>query len=212
MPNNNLGERPMMKTKISFISLFVILTVSFAIKAQTPPEPDATVIVRQSTLNGFLAAVGPVSGEADYNVAGAKGKYHWTVTDAKIGIAPGAAKMAANADIKVGAFKYDAPVKGEVSVNYNQEKNLISVKVQKAEFEVYIKLLGKKIHIADVDISKYYKPEFEFAGPQPVQSQVPVTLPDGSVKTIYIKTVDHKMELRQDVIVVSSKVVFSNQP
>jgi hypothetical protein len=173
-------------------------------------EPDATVIVHQSTLNGFLSAVGPVSGDKDYNVAGIKGTYHWTVSNAQIAIAPGAARLVADADIKVGPFKYGSKVKGEVAVNYDNVKNLISVKVQKAEFEVYTKVLGKKIHIADVDISKFYRPEFEFAGPQPVQSQVSVTLPDGSIKTIYIKTTDHKMELRQDVIVVTSKVVFSD--
>lgn len=198
-----------MSLKTIIISLFSVLSIYLLAIAQ---EKDATVIIHQNTLNNFLNAVGPVSGDADYNVAGAKGKYHWTVNNAKIAIAPGSARLIADATIKVGSFKYDSPVKGEVSVDYNQEKNLISVKVQKAEFEVYLKLLGKKIHIADVDISKYYKPEFEFAGPQPVQSQIAVTLPDNSVKTIYIKTVDHQLELRQDLVAVSSKVVFSNQP
>jgi len=201
-----------MKTKISSISLIVILTLSFNLHAQTAPEPDATVIVHQNTLNSFMKAVGPISGEKDFSVAGAKGKYHWTVKDAIITIAPGAARLTANAKVKVGPFDYDSGVKGEVAVKYNQEANLISVKVQKAEFEVYTKLLGKKIHIADVDISQFYRPEFEFAGPQPVQSQISVALPDGSTKIVYIKTVDHKMELRTEKIVVTSTVVFGNTP
>jgi len=201
-----------MKTKLLFLSLIVILTLSFTLQAQTAPEPDATVIVHQNTLNSFLKAVGPVSGEKDFNVAGAKGTYHWTVKDAVITITPGQAKLEANAKVKVGPFNYDSGVKGEVAVKYNQEANLISVKVQKAEFEVYTKILGKKIHLADVDISQFYRPEFEFAGPQPVQSQIAVSLPDGSTKMVYIKTVDHKMELREAKIVVTSTVVFGNTP
>ncbi len=200
-----------MKTKLLFFSLISLLLLSFKLYAQTP-EPDATVIVHQNTLNNFLKAVGPVSGEKDFNAAGIKGTYHWTVKDAVITIAPGSAKLTANAKVKVGPFDYDSGVKGEVVVKYNQEANLISVKVQKAEFEVYTKLLGKKIHIADVDISQFYRPEFEFAGPQPVQSQISIVLPDGSTKIVYIKTVDHKMELREAKIAVTSTVVFSDAP
>ena len=38
--------------------------------------PDAVVVVRQSTLNGFLDAVGPVSGKAPYRHAGNKRGVH----------------------------------------------------------------------------------------------------------------------------------------
>ena len=194
------------------VCMLIVLWIIACINLGFTQNPDATVIVHQSTLNGFLDAIGPVSGKANYKVAGAKGTYDWSVKNARITIAPGQAKMNADASIKVGPLKYNSQAKGDVDVRYNPEKNLISVKVKKASFEVYTKIFGKKIHIADVDISRFYRPEFEFAGPQPVQDSVEVEMPDGSKKTIYIKTKDHNMTLRENEIVVTSNLEFSEQP
>ena len=194
------------------VCMLIVLWIIACINLGFTQNPDATVIVHQSTLNGFLDAIGPVSGKANYKVAGAKGTYDWSVKNARITISPGQAKMIADASIKVGPLKYKSAAKGDVDVRYSPEKNLISVKVKKASFEVYTKIFGKKIHIADVDISRFYKPEFEFAGPQPVQDSVEVEMPDGSKKTIYIKTKDHNMTLRENEIVVTSNLEFSEQP
>jgi hypothetical protein len=174
--------------------------------------PDATVIVHQSTLNGFLNAVGPISGQDQYKVLGAKGNYTWTLTNARIELLPDKARFIADASVKTGPFSYGSVASGDVEVRYNQETNRISVKVVKAEFEVYTKIFGKKIHITDIDAAKYYKPEFEFAGPQPVQPSVVVNLPNGTSKTIYIKPVSQNMRIAQDQIVVTSMLKFSDQP
>ncbi len=196
-----------MKFKVFLLSVMcILLSVSGAFA-----QPDATVIVHQSTLNGFLNAIGPVSGKADFKVAGAKGTYHWTVKNAKINLMPDAAKFTADAAIKVAGFKYNSTAKGEVIVKYNREANLIAVKVSKASFEVYTKIFGKKIHIADVDISKFYKPEFQFAGPQPVQDSVEVVMPDGSTKVINISMKDANMKLAEQKIVVTSNLEFTPQ-
>ena len=196
-----------MKSKSFFIAAICLLTAF----SSTFAQPDATVIVHQSTLNGFLNAIGPVSGKADFKVAGAKGKYTWTVKNAKINLMPDAAKFSADASIKVAGFKYNSKAKGDVAVKYNQEANLISVKVKKASFEVYTKIFGKKIHIADVDISKVYKPEFQFAGPQPVQDSVEVVMPDESIKIIDISMKDANMKLAEQKIVVTSNLEFVPQ-
>ena len=51
-----------------------LLLASFmVVRPSNAQGPDAVVIVRQSTLNGFLDAVGPVSGKAPYDVLGIKG-------------------------------------------------------------------------------------------------------------------------------------------
>ena len=99
--------------------------------------PDAVVVVRQSTLNGFLDAVGPVSGKAPYNVLGMKGEYTWTVKNARINLKPNAADFTADASVKVGPFEYGSVANGDVEIKYHQESNRISVKVLKASFEVY---------------------------------------------------------------------------
>lgn len=97
-------------------------------------------------------------------------------------------------------------------MKYFPETNRIKVRVVQAIFEVYTKILGKKIHIANVDAARFYRPEFEFVGPRPVQPSVLVYLPDGSTKTIYIVPVSQNLRLEPRQIVVTSRLVFSDQP
>ena len=198
-----------MKIK-TIVSVFIGIAVFFTISiSQTP---DATVIVHQNTLNGFLNAVGPMSGTDKYSVLGAKGDYTWTVQNAKIDLLPNQARFSADANVKVGPLGYGSVATGDVEITYNKETNRISVKVLKASFEVYTKVFGKKIHISDVDLSRFYKPEFEFAGPQPIQSSVAVTLPNNTTKTVYISTMNQSMKIEQSQIVVTSNLKFSDQP
>lgn len=195
-----------------FRKMLVVLSLVFICKNAFSQVPDATVIVHQNTLNGFLTAVGPISGKDQYNVLGAKGDYTWTLTNARIELTPDKAQFVADANVKTGPLSYGSVATGEVEVKYNQETNRISIKVLKAEFEVYTKVLGKKIHITNIDAAKYYKPEFEFAGPQPVQPSVNVSLPNGTTKTIYIMSVSQNMKIAQEQIVVTSQLKFSDQP
>ena len=193
-----------------FIRLFIgIVACTIIAASQTP---DATVIVNQSTLNGFLNAAGPMSGTDKYSVLGAKGDYTWTVQNARIELKPNQAQFSADASVKVGPFNYGSVATGDVEIKYNPETNRISVKVLRASFEVYTKVFGKKIHISDVDLSRFYRPEFEFAGPQPVQSSVAVTLPNNTTKTIYISMINQSMKIEQNQISVTSNLKFSDQP
>ncbi|HVN49193.1 MAG TPA: hypothetical protein VMU30_10295 [Bacteroidota bacterium] len=197
----------MMKNKILFFALGIL---PFAVFAQ--PAPDAVVIVNQSTLNGFFDAIGPVSGTEPYNVLGMHGDYTWTVEHAHIDLKPDQALFMADAHIKIGGFSYGSTAKGDVEVKYHPETNRISVKVLKATFEVALSIFGKKIHIADVDVSKFYRPEFEFAGPQPVQAKVEVALPGDKKKMVYITPFGQLMKVEKERIVVTSQLKFSDQP
>ena len=190
----------------------LVLAFFMFVQPSNAQGPDAVVIVRQSTLNGFFDAVGPVSGKAPYNVLGMKGEYTWTVKNARIQLKPNAADFTADASVKVGPFEYGSVANGDVEIKYHQETNRISVKVLKASFEVYTKFFGKKMHLGDVDISKFYRPEFEFAGPQPVQPSVLVALPGDQSKTVYITPFNQNLRVEQDQIVVTSNLKFSDQP
>ena len=82
----------------------------------------------------------------------------------------------------------------------------------KAEFEIYIRIFGNKVHLASVDAANFHRPEFEFAGPKPIQASVDVKLPDGGVKTIYIQQVSRDLKLEDHQGVVSSRLAFSDRP
>jgi hypothetical protein len=197
----------MMKNKTL---LFAFLAFPLLVWAQ--PIPDATVVVHQNTLNGFFNAIGPVSGTEPYNVFGMKGDYQWTLEHARIELKPDQAKFIADAHIKIGPFSYGSVANGDVEVKYHPETNRISIKVLKATFEVYFNIFGKKIHITDIDASRFYRPEFEFAGPQPIQAQVEVALPGGNKKMIYITPYAQFMKIEQERIVVTSQLKFTDQP
>jgi hypothetical protein len=190
-----------------------ILAALLCLWTASPAQPsDATVIIYQNTLNGFFNAIGPISGKDKYNVLGMRGDYIWTLRNARIELHPNQARFIADADIHVGPLSYGSVASGNVEVLFHPESNRISVKVLQATFEVYVKIFGKKIHITNIDAARYYKPEFEFSGPQPIQASVDVALPDGSRKTIFIKPVAENLAIEQERIVVSSKLAFADRP
>ncbi len=197
--------------KTTFV-VCVACICGFIISFAQPKPADAAVIINQSTLNGFLNAIGPISGKDNYNVLGSKGEYTWTLRNARIEFRPDQARFIADASIKVGPFSYGSQAAGDVEVLYHPETNRISIKVLHAIFEVYLKVFGAKIHIANIDAARFYKPEFEFAGPQPIQASVDVALPDGYKKTIFIKPISQNLHIEQDRIAVTSMLAFSDQP
>ena len=103
------------------------------------------------------------------------------------------------------------PANGAVMRAYPNRVRAVS-NAAKATFEVAINIFGKKIHIADIDASKFYRPEFEFSGPQPVQASVEVALPGENKKMIYITPYGQFMKIEQERIVVISQLKFSDHP
>ncbi|MFQ6604916.1 MAG: hypothetical protein ACE5D8_05100 [Fidelibacterota bacterium] len=69
--------------------------------------------------------------------------------------------------------------------------------------------MGTKIPIGTIDVAKYYNPSFEFAGPQPIQKQVTLDLPDGKQRTIKIDTINQHLVLEKDRVAVYSDLTFS---
>jgi hypothetical protein len=190
-----------------------ILAALLCFSTTSPAQPsDATVVIHQNTLNGFFNAIGPISGKDKYNVLGTHGDYIWTLRNPRIELRPNQARFIADADIRIGPLSYGSVASGNVEVLFHPESNRISVKVLQATFEVYIKIFGKKIHVTNIDAARYYKPEFEFSGPQPIQASVDVALPDGSKKTIFIKPVTQNLAIEQERIVVTSNLAFADHP
>jgi hypothetical protein len=190
-----------------------ILAALLCFSTTGPAQPsDATVVIHQNTLNGFLNAIGPIGGKDKYNVLGTHGDYIWTLRNPRIELRPNQARFIADADIRIGPLSYGSAASGNVEVLFHPESNRISVKVLQATFEVYIKIFGKKIHVTNIDAARYYKPEFEFSGPQPIQASVDVALPDGSKKTIFIKPVTQNLAIEQERIVVTSNLAFADHP
>lgn len=204
-----------MVKKMFFLSLFLLISYAFS------NDFDARIIINQSALNKFLEAVGPLTYKGNFSKKSMNLliDYSWTVQNPSIQIHPEKAVFKADVSIEVGPvkkgsfnilsspFKYPTTAKGVVEIKYNENSNRISVKVKEVSFEVSVNILGQKVHVTDVDISQFYRPEFEFNGPQPIQKTIETKTPDGKIKTFKI-IARPRMILEEGQIVVSTPVNF----
>ena len=190
--------------------IFGFLVISGAILY--PENPEAMVTISESTLNKFLAAVGEIKGNGTFKTLGIDVGYVWKLRDARIDLTAGKAIFSATARVEAGLLNYDTPAQGSVSVRFDGTSNLIFMKVEEAKFEIYVNLFGSKIHISDVNAAQYYQTEFQFPGPQPIQNNLEIKMPDGSVRKILIKTGKQNMWLTDDSIVVTSELIYEPAP
>lgn len=188
--------------------LVLILLCVFSLVSYGAFVENASVTVHQSTLNLFLTAIGPVTGTDNYNVSGLKGKYTWTIENARIEIEKDLARFIGDATINVGGTSYKSTAVGAVEVKYEKETNKIFVKILEAKIDISIKALGKKVKITEIDVAQYYRPEFQFTGPQPIQSSIELKMPDGSIRVVNISA-DPAMRLEKEMIIVSSQLTFT---
>jgi hypothetical protein len=173
---------------------------------------DFSVSLHEETINKVLAAVGNITGTNDYEVMLIHGQYHWTIQNPKINIRPDSSDFTCDAIVNMGPFDYKTQVVGNVKINYDNAKNLISIKISRAIFELYTLVFGKKVHIKDIHLEDYFKEPFVFDGPRSMTSEMEFTMPDSCVKKIYIQPSDCRMELKWKEICTSCEVVASDKP
>lgn len=166
---------------------------------------DVTVTISEKTVNEFVAAIGPVKGSGKKQGI----KYTWKVKKAVIDFEPGSAIFIASVNLKAGPFKTSSTVKSQVNVTYDSESNKIKMTIEKAVYKIYIKILGKKIKVGEVDIAKYYKPKFEFNGPEPVQKTVEVEAGENNIRLIKVTTTNSTLTIEKDKIRTSVDLVYS---
>ncbi|RMF07518.1 MAG: hypothetical protein D6762_07375 [Candidatus Neomarinimicrobiota bacterium] len=187
--------------------ILIAVAILFQPLISQTPSPQVGVYLHESMINAFFRTVGPVSG---------KGKkkntpYKWTIIDPRIDLEPGNATFRARVKVKAGSFKTEEKTKGIADIQYDPDSNRIRVVIQEAKVKLYFKLFGAKIPIATIDVARYYKPSFEFAGPKPIQDRVDLELPDGSRRTIQIEQIHPNLVIEKDRVAVYSDLKFTRQ-
>ncbi len=185
--------------------LYGSLLISTLWASSLMAQPMVSMIIRQDAVNSFLTAIGSVSGHTTVNGSDCT----WTVDNPRIAITNGGADCFADTSARAGLINYSSAVKGKVSVTYDDTKNRVLVKISKASLEIYMNLFGTRMHLTDIDVSNYYKQEFQFPGPQLAQYSVPMTLPDGTKKTITVKQKPLILSLADESIIVGSDLNIS---
>ncbi len=197
--------------KLTFLLRFVVFFVFLNVLSYADySEPDASIIISQNTLNKFLDVIGEVKKTDKFNISGIRGEYTWIVRNPRIILSKDKARFQADVTVslKMPPLSYSTPAYGEVSVKYDHGNNKINIKVEKVAFEVAFNILGRKIVVGEVDLSKIYQIAFTFPGPKPFESFTEVNMPDGSKKKIKIDTIPVLM-LDEGKIVVGTQLNYT---
>ena len=189
--------------------IFLLMVGSLFAQDAKKDGQHVSVSINESMLNNFFQSIGDVSGQGSTKVLGKEVKYNWKVIDTKVVIEPGSATFTAKVQIKSGKIKSTPIATSKLDISYVKEENLIKIKTKKINVDLMIKLFGKKVKLATLDLSKYYKPTFEFPGPTLNQKNIEIEMPDGTKKVLNINTDNHNLILEQGIITVYSDIVFS---
>ena len=197
-----------MKVFLFFICIIIVPKTFFSQKMYN----DFSVLLHEETINKVFTAIGEISGKNEFEALLIKGQYKWTIVNPKINLLPDSSDFTCDAKVVVGPFKYSTQVTGNVKIGYDNEYNEISIKITKAIFELYTVILGKKIHIKDIHLEDYFKDPFTFEGPKSFATNMSFTLPDSTVKKIYVQPTECVMKVEKQMIVTSCEVIASDKP
>lgn len=174
---------------------------------------DFAFVLSERAVNKVFTAVGEINGKSEYEVLGIiKGHYKWQVVNPRINFKPDSSDFTCDAKVEVGPFSYKSQVLGRVKIGYDNKTNLISIKITNAVFELYTMVLGKKIHIKDIHLEDYFKDPFLFEGPKSFATDMSFTMPDSTVKQIYIQPTDCIMKVVKMAIKTSCDIAAQDKP
>ena len=190
--------------------LFFLLLFSTMLNSQN--FNDFSFVLSEKAINKVFTAVGEISGRNEFEVLLIKGHYKWTVVNPKINLNVDSSDFTCDAKVDVGPFNYKTKVLGNVKIDYNNKTNLISIKITRAIFELYTVILSKKIHIKDIHLEDYFKDPFVFEGPKSFATDMSFTMPDSTVKKIYVMPTQCMMKVVKQAIVTSCEIAASDKP
>lgn len=189
----------------------LFLLLAGGLSAQKAPN-DFSVVIHEEMINKILKAIDSVNGSNDYEVMFLKGRYHYTAKNFKMKIRPDSSHFTCDVKVHVGPFNYRVTVPGDIRISYNKPGNQIEVKVVHAIFELYTHVLGKKIHIKNIDLAENFKEPFSFEGPQTMSCDFDYTCPDGTVKKIYMQPADCELKVKWKEIEANFEVEACDVP
>ena len=73
-------------------------------------------------------------------------------------------------------------------------------------------VLGNKIHIKDIHLEEYFKDPFVFEGPKSFATDMEFTMPDSTLKKIYVQPTDCVMRVIRQSIITSCEIAASDKP
>ncbi len=198
---------------MQFKKLIFLFLVQFSFVLVGQNANDFAFVLSERAVNKVFTAIGEINGKSEYEVLGIiKGHYNWKVINPKINFKPDSSDFTCDAKVEVGPFGYKSQVLGRVKIAYDNKSNLISIKITSAVFELYTMVLGKKIHIKDIHLEDYFKDPFVFEGPRSFATDMSFTMPDSTLKQIYVQPTQCVMKVSKQIIKISCDIEAQDKP
>ena len=190
----------------------LLLLLSCSLFAQKKPINDFTISIHEESINKIIDAIGPVTGSNQYDAFLTNINYTWTLENSHIQIRPDSSQFICDVQVQAGIIHYKTQVHGDVKISYDTQLNQIQIKVVRAIFELYTKVFGKKVHIKNIDLAENFSQPFIFEGPRSLNTNFDFTLPDGTLKKVYVQANTCTIELRWKEILVLFEIDACDVP
>lgn len=198
---------------MQFKKLIFLFLIHFSSILVGQSPNDFAFVLSERAVNKVFLAIGEINGKSEFEVLGiVKGHYKWKVVNPKIRFKQDSSDFICDTKVEVGPFDYKSEVIGHVKIGYDNKANLISIKITDAIFELYTMVLGEKIHIKDIHLEDYFRDPFLFEGPKSFNTNMTFTMPDSTVKQIYVQPTDCVMKVVKQAIKTMCDIAAQDKP
>ena len=167
-------------------------------------EKHISLIIHESLINSFFDNMGEIKGEGQNPII----DYTWYLLQPRVEINKDKASFHAKVRAKTKNFRTTKDVIGNVKVSFDEETNMVTVKVDKADVVLDIDIFGKNIELGRLDIAKYFSKSLKLKGPQALDKEVDFTLPNGQKRKMNVEVVSYELKLIENAIQLSTSLDF----
>tara|TARA_B100000575_G_scaffold96766_1_gene77184 strand:+ start:947 stop:1555 length:609 start_codon:yes stop_codon:yes gene_type:complete len=189
--------------KILITLMVLSLNISSTLNTKDNYSNHLELFIHQDIINNFLSSIGSIDGGG--KIGGFN--YKWNVSNFYIVIDEEKAEFYGNIKLESGQFSREDIIVGNVNVYYEENENLIFVKIENVDVDIDIShifnTIPKDVVNINVDLSQYFSEPFEIQAPQPKTTSYPITVSNDTTQ-IVINNKETKLFLVENGIKIIS--------
>ena len=189
--------------KILITLMVLSLNISSTLNTKDNYSNHLELFIHQDIINNFLSSIGSIDGGG--KIGGFN--YKWNVSNFYIVIDEEKAEFYGNIKLESGQFSRQDIIVGNVNVYYDENENLIFVKIENVDVDIDIShifnTIPKDVVNINVDLSQYFAEPFEIQAPQPKTTSYPITVSNDTTQ-IVINNKETKLFLVENGIKIIS--------
>ena len=161
-------------------------------------EDHISLLIHEDLINEFFRNMGQF-------VGGGK-NYEWRLKKPSITITEEKAVFNGEIQVTAGIFSTTHDVIGKVDAFYDQDENVVILKIISAD--LIIDIAG--YDIGKINIGKHFSKPLRLDGPQAVSEYIEFPLPSGDIRRINVNVKSYSLDLIEGAIKVSTSLGFES--